>query len=374
MNMKVPETKLTKVIIVGPLPPPAGGMANQTQKLAELLTAQGLTVNIIVVNGCYRPAWVAKLKGIRAIFRLFFYLIALWRGIQRGALVHVMANSGWSWHLYAVPAIVIGRLKGCAVLLNYRGGYAADFFARSWSTVKLSLDLVQGVMVPSVFLQEVFASYQKKVHVVPNVLDTKLFCQGPRIFAQDGLHLVITRNLEAIYGVATVLEAFAIVCRQHSRARLSIAGSGPERKALEQQVRNLALADNVTFTGRLCPEEMAALYQSADIMLNASTVDNTPNSIIESLACATLVVSTDVGGIPKLVKHQFDALLVPVNDSVAMARQILMLVDHQQLRNKLIKNGLNTVQKFDWHCVWQKLSRCYCQAQLDNQHKVSKYK
>ena len=94
-----------RVLLVGPLPPPAGGMANQTRQLAELLRAEGAQVEVVQVNAPYRPAWAERLKGVRALFRLLPYLLHLWRGCGRADVVHVMANSGWSWHLFAAPAV-----------------------------------------------------------------------------------------------------------------------------------------------------------------------------------------------------------------------------------------------------------------------------
>lgn len=63
--------------LVGPLPPPFGGMANQTRQLAELLRNEGLTVSLVQTNAEYRPRWVSNLPIIRAIFRLIPYLLAL---------------------------------------------------------------------------------------------------------------------------------------------------------------------------------------------------------------------------------------------------------------------------------------------------------
>ena len=52
--------------------------------------------------------------------------------IKSADVVHIMANSGWSWHLFAAPAIMIARLYNRPVVINYRGGYAQDFFDKSW--------------------------------------------------------------------------------------------------------------------------------------------------------------------------------------------------------------------------------------------------
>ncbi len=379
-------SKLNKVVIVGPLAPPAGGMANQTKKLSEFLQSEGLAVDIVRTNADYKPAFVGKLPIIRSFFRLALYKISLFKQLSSADVVHIMANSGWSWHLFAAPAIIIARLLNKPVVLNYRGGYAQTFFEKSWFWVNLTLKRVQAIVVPSVFLQEVFDDFGKTVQVVPNVLDQNLFFvpdsrrnsddasthHSGRISERhsgsilgrnpDAPHLIVTRNLEAIYDVATVINAFARIKKEFPRARLSIAGTGPEREDLERQVASFELGSSVTFTGRLAPGEMAELYQDADVMLNASTVDNTPNSIIESLACGTPVITTNAGGIPKLVTHQYDALLTDIGDDEKMAEQAIALLKNEEQKNKLVENGLSTIAKFYWPNVWLNLKACYDDA------------
>ncbi|MDX2367667.1 MAG: glycosyltransferase [Colwellia sp.] len=352
-------SKLNKVVIVGPLAPPAGGMANQTLKLAEFLRSEGLVVDIVRTNADYKPAFIGKLPVIRSFFRLVAYKLSLFKQLKSADVVHVMANSGWSWHLFAAPAIAIARILNKPVVLNYRGGYAQSFFEKSWFWVNLTLNRVQAIVVPSTFLQQVFKEFSKTAQVVPNVLDQHLFYPTkikPNINAP---HFIVTRNLEAIYDVATVINAFARIKKEFPQAHLSIAGTGPELISLEKQVINLKLEKSIVFTGRLSAEQMAQLYQNANVMLNASTVDNTPNSIIESLACGTPVVTTNAGGISKLVTHQHDALLIEIGDDKNMAEQAISLLKNEEQRVALIDNGLNTITKFYWPNVWLNLKACY---------------
>lgn len=359
-------SQFKKVSIVGPLAPPAGGMANQTKKLAEFLRSENITVEVIRTNPDYKPEIIGKVPVIRALFRLISYKITLLKRLKNTDVIHIMANSGWSWHLFAAPAIVIGRLYNKPVILNYRGGYAADFFNKSWRWVNLTLRKTQAIVVPSIFLEEVFERFGEKAIVIPNVLDRTLFFPSDKLNESDAPQLIVTRNLEAIYDVATAIKAFAIVKQEYPKARLSIAGTGPEQNALSGLINELGLGKEVVFTGRLASFQMAELYQQADIMLNASTVDNTPNSIIESLACGTPVVTTNAGGIPKLVKHQHDALLVNISDHQAMAEQALRLIKEPEFKGSLIKQGLETIEKFYWPNVWQKLKACYDHSVINN--------
>src|SRR5881392_1970881 len=91
-----------KVCIVGPLPPPSGGMANQCEQLARLLRAAGVVAEVVQTNVSYRPSWVGQLRYVRETFRLLPYLVDLWHKIGRAEVVHVFANSGWAWHLVAM--------------------------------------------------------------------------------------------------------------------------------------------------------------------------------------------------------------------------------------------------------------------------------
>ena len=353
--------------LVGPIPPPAGGMANQTRQLKQLLEQDGVKVTMVAVNAPYRPAIIGKIPGLRAVFRLIPYLVSLYRSIGKAQVVHVMANSGWSWHLFAAPAIAIAKLRKTPVIINYRGGHAETFFAKSWRSVHFTLRHASAVLVPSTFLQDVFARYQQSSAIVPNILNHKVFYPAttPRAMSDKSIaapHCIVTRNLEGIYDIASAINAFHLLWQQLPQAKLTIAGTGPLLAQLQQQVEKLRLTDAVTFAGRLSAEQMAQLYRSADIMLNSSLVDNSPNSVIEAMACAVPVVSTSVGGIPKLVTHGKDALLTPAGDVRQMCDYMLQILEQPQLRQQLVDNALQNSQRFHWQAVRQQLLQHYREA------------
>ncbi len=355
-----------KMAMVGPLPPPSGGMANQTRQLATLLAQEGVEVEVVQVNAPYRPGWIASLRGIRALFRLFPYMVQLWQVAGRVQLIHIMANSGWAWHLYAAPAIVIGKLRSVPIVVNYRGGNAGEFFQRSFFWVAPTIKLADRLIVPSGFLQQIFAGFGLTTDVVPNIIDLALFVpdlarKTPRASKP---HIIVTRNLEAIYDIGTALRALAIVKKTWNGVRMTIAGSGPEQSALMELAQVLDIKENIVFTGRLDNEHMAEVYQQADLFVNPSLVDNMPISILEALASGVPVVTTDVGGIPFLVEHERTALLVSPGDSQAMAKALLELLGDREKANRLASAGREDVQRYNWQSVRGRLFDVYSKLVL----------
>ena len=351
--------------LIGPLPPPSGGMANQTRQLAGLLRTAGADVSVIQVNAPYRPAWAGRLPGIRALFRLLPYLWQLWKVAGKVRLFHVMANSGWSWHLFAAPAIWIGWLRGVRVIVNYRGGEAEEFFSRSFRWIRPSLKKVTRVIVPSGFLADVFNRRGVATVIVPNIVNTERFSAGdrhPDTVKGASPTLLVTRNLEPLYDIDTALHVLQKVRSIFPDANMIICGSGPERDRLEALAQTLEIDSAIIFTGRVENEKIAGLYQSADVMVNTSLADNMPNSILEALASGVPVVSTDVGGVPYLVQHEKTALLVPVRDADAMAEAVIKVLETPELAAHLVTSGLAEIQQYTWPNVREGLQSVYSEA------------
>jgi glycosyltransferase involved in cell wall biosynthesis len=346
-----PPERLPALCLVGPLPPPSGGMANQCEQLARLLAAEGMAVEVVRNNADYRPRWAARLPGLRALFRLLPYLAALWRAARRAQAMHVMANSGWAWHLFAAPAIWIARYRGVPVIVNYRGGHLAAFLDRAPFQVLPTLRMAAALVTPSGFLQRVFAQHGLRAAIVPNIVDLSRFQFRPPRPAVASPHLVVTRNLEPIYDIPTAVRAFAEVRRIHPDARLTVAGTGPELTRLRALADELGLAGCVAFTGRIDNADIPDLYETADCMLNPSTVDNMPISLLEAFASGVPVVSTNAGGIPDIATDGHDALLVPVGDARRMAEAALRVLAEPALAERLSAAARTTVAAFAWPAV-----------------------
>ncbi|HEX4900850.1 MAG TPA: glycosyltransferase family 4 protein, partial [Pyrinomonadaceae bacterium] len=166
-----------------------------------------------------------------------------------------------------------------------------------------------------------------------------------------------SRLLEPLYNVGCVLRAFQVIQRRYPKARLTVAADGWMRGELEDLARSLELRDT-KFIGRVLFEEMPAMYDSADIYLTATNLDNMPSSITESMASGLPVVTTDAGGIPYIVTHEQTCLMVSCNDHEAMAAAALRLLEDPDLAIRIGKQARDAARKFTWPAVrdeWVKL-------------------
>lgn len=349
--------------LVGPLPPPAGGMANQAALLRDRWRGEGIRLEVVRTNAPYRPAWIARLRVIRAAFRLLPYLTGLWRAAGRCDVFHVLANSGWSWFLFAWPALLIGRMRGISVVINYRGGEADAFLSRWGRLVIPSLNRAAAVIVPSGYLQQVFRRYGIRCSVIPNVVEPEQFAwRRPSAYVPSAPRLLVARNLERIYGVDLALLAFRKVLEQFPDAMLEVAGTGAQHHELLDYAERLGIARHVHFLGALDRAEIAARYAQADVLLNASRVDNMPNALLEALASGLPVVSSDAGGIPYMVQHDDTALLVPVESPDALAAAAVRVLSDRSLAQALAERGRRTVEACSWGRVRGQWRDAYLRA------------
>jgi len=359
MNAPIPEPILPTVAakavpalcIVGPLPPPSGGMANQCEQLVRLLRQEGVAVELVRNNAPYKPDWAGRIPVLRALFRLIPYLAGLWSAAGRVRVMHILANSGWAWHLFAAPAVWIGRARGVKVIVNYRGGNADTFFASAPRHVRATLRMASERVTPSGFLQRVFARYGLEAAIVPNIIDLSRFSPAPVRDFGNAPHLIVTRNLEPIYDIPTAVRAFARIRQVLPGARLTVAGTGPELGRLQALTRELGIEAAVHFAGRIDNADIPALYASADCMLNPSTVDNMPISILEAFASGVPVISTDAGGIPDMVEDGVSASLVPIGDAERMAAEALRVLAEPACAASMRAAGIEAAVRYAWPTV-----------------------
>ncbi len=317
-----------RVLIVGPSLRYLGGQAVQAERLLRgLRTIDGLAVEYLVVDPVLPAplAWMQRIKLVRTVVTSLAYGWSLLRRVPHADTVHVFSASYWSFLLAPAPAILVGRMFGKRVLLNYHSGEADDHLTRWGWHAKPLIRLADEVIVPSAFLVEVFARHGIPATAIANHLDVarmqvrERLTLHPRFFSN--------RNFESHYNVGAIIDAFKVVQATHPQATLVVAGNGALRPSLEAQVQSLGLR-NVRFTGPVPPDDMPALYADADVYVNASLIDNMPLSLLEAYASCLPVITSDAGGIPWIAQNGETAMVVPAGNTNAIASGMLDVLAH----------------------------------------------
>ena len=336
-----------RVAVVAPSLRILGGQAVQAQRLLDAWRGDpDIEAWLVPVNPVPRAPFdrLLRIKFVRTLVTQLIYYPRLFRELRQADVVHVFSASYTSFLLAPLPAILIAKLYGKPVILNYRSGEAPDHLRRS-AIARWALRSVDLNVVPSSFLRDVFAAFGIPSRIVANVCDLSRFRYRERRPVRP--RLVSTRNFEPIYNVACTVRAFARVQAKYPDASMTLVGSGSEEAALRQQVRQLGLRD-VTFTGRVAQEEIHRFYADADIYVQTPSIDNMPASVIEAFASGLPVVATRVGGVPAILDDGVHGLLAPDDDADAVAAQIVTLLEDRSLAARVAAAARDSCRNYEW--------------------------
>ena len=300
-----------------------------------------------------------RIKYLRTIVTQLWYWPLLVRELRRADVVHAFSASYSSFLLAPLPAVIVAKLLGKPVVLNYHSGAAPDHLRRSAIARFVMRHLVDANVVPSMFLRSVLAAFNIDADVVPNTIDLRQFVYRSRNPLRP--RLLCTRNFEPLYNVSCVLRAFARIQAQHPDATLMLVGSGSQEAALRAEAATLQL-DNVTFAGCVAPSDIQLYYEGADIYIQSPSIDNMPLSVLEAFASGMPVVSTDVGGVTSILRNGTDGLLVPDNDDAAMAVQVSKLLADPSFARRLAGSAHHTLPAYEWSVVREGWLCTYRQA------------
>jgi glycosyltransferase involved in cell wall biosynthesis len=139
----------------------------------------------------------------------------------------------------------------------------------------------------------------------------------------EPLVVLNVKRLHELAGQRFLIDAFAKATRGRNDVRLIICGTGPLRKALEQQARDTGVGSRVTFTGLISNDEVARYAAVADLFVLPSLLEALPTVAVEALASGTPVVSADhPGGVELHELFGDDVLVVPRGNVDVLARAI----------------------------------------------------
>lgn len=204
-----------------------------------------------------------------------------------------------------------------------------------------------------------------KVAVIPMGVDLEEWHRDLQLASADDLPdgvvsptILFVGRLAAKKGIADLLAAMQLEPLSAIDPCLVIAGSGPQREPLEQQVRDAGLDDRVFFPGFVSGVEKAAYFRTADVVALPSVVtedgdaEGLPVVLLESLAAGNVIVASDASNAGELIKSGEQGFIVPERDPHALASSLAgaLTLSPERLRT-LRRNARRTARDFAWPVI-----------------------
>ena len=356
-----------------------GGVPDHAWMLARALASRGIGVHLLTtrleggppvvseggVTVRYLPGtrpdsyeggwWSQSAASVRAL-----------HDTERYDLLHCQSSSGYSvvntglHRRLRLPALVSQHGTDYDELVTrWRSGFSASPVVSAKNTVALGIVLARflrrdrpylrradGVIATSEeqyrLIARVYGIPPARLHKVYNGMDLAAFTPGPpapdvraRHGIAPGAALVLcVARLIRDKGVQNAIAAMPAVAGRVPGCRLLVVGDGPYRGELER----LAAAKRapVVFAGEMDLARLPDYFRSCDLFVNATNQQNGYDlTMVEAMACARPVVSTDIGSTPTLIADGIDGALVPLRDLRALAGAVSGLLLDPARRREL---------------------------------------
>lgn len=357
------RSRRPRVLFVGPLPPPMGGVGLMIEMLVNSSLARDHELRVVNISkGVLRCAtekrtWRTIPYFIRDAAAMLGALVAFRPDV---VIVHASATVSFlrDWVFMAMA-----RLCGRRVICHYHGTCHRHFpspHTRSGRTAgRLLMGAAHRVIALGPTYRDTFARAWRRDDIVwaPNVTDVGLYREAaasaaPTPWLAPGERgLLFVGRLSRPKGIWDLFDAIPAVLAGHPEARFLLCGvaeTEAQEPVLRAEVARRGYAERVTFLGPLHGLEKARVWVSASVFVSPSRAEAFPLVIPETMAAGVPMVVTAVGAIPDFVKDGEDGFLVPPRDPAALAAAVNRLLDDEPLRRRMAEHVLQRARdEFD---------------------------
>jgi len=371
-------------------PPQTGGVATYLEDLRRCLSQRGHKVYVLKPGECHaitpsqenpgecvyefalRSLWSPH-RPIRGLIAFFVFLLpTLWRltvFLKRHQIEVVSLEYPVAWMAYFfivrlwTPIKITVGFHGSDVLAlheNYR--------YEQW-LVKYMIRRVDWVLAHSSSLlsyaEQLVQKHSDNWSYIPYGVECarlrgQAAAGGRARLAQSARYALTVAKLYPRKGIDVLLESISKLGTRTQDLCFAIAGDGPEEQVLQQRARDLGIEERVVFLGEIENKDIPALLKECEFFVLPSRSEPFGIVFLEAMTFGKAIVATNVGGIPEFVVDGFNGLLVPSEDSDALAETIELCIENQDTRERLGRNGLSVVEtQYDYDALILRYERLY---------------
>lgn len=205
-------------------------------------------------------------------------------------------------------------------------------------------------VAPSGYLKKVYEDYGYcNVIYIPNALEMEYYNYKSRVnfFPK----IIWVRAFASIYNPKMAIKVMARIKDKYPAAELTMVGPDKDGSLKITKEYAIQLGVDVDFKGKLTRDQWLDLASNFDFFINTTHFDNTPVSVMEAMAIGLPIISTNVGGIPYMLTHNHDAILVNDDNDEQMAAAILNLLSDNYKASMLASHARQMIEQKDWEKV-----------------------
>ncbi len=291
--------------------------------------------------------------GLRSfVWHLFYFAEAvyLWRRLRRMEVSHLHVHFAMACATVAMLASYLGDLT---YSMTVHG--PTVFYDRNRYLLREKVHSASGVVCISDFCRSQVMALSRprdwaKLSVVHCGVDPSVYVPQPRSRPErsDSVRLLNVARLSPVKAHAILLNAIAQLKQEGCNVECTIVGDGPERAHLESLCSTLELQDRVTFAGSVDQDAIQRFYDRADIFVLPSFAEGVPVVLMEAMAKELPVITCRIMGIPELVDHGINGLLLSPGRCEHLAEAIAQLANDVEMRTAMGRNGRQKIlREFD---------------------------
>ena len=361
------------LIVTGIFPPDIGGPASYVPAIAEALKERGHSLQIITLSDsvCQQDDIYSfpVVRITRSSFRPNRVLKTVLKIIELGRNADLLFVHG-----LAFEAVLANFIIKKPFVQKIVGDLAWER-ARTFEGIKETLDVFQDkkygirietvkrlrkywvkkssmIITPSSYLKKIVLGWgvnSEKIKVIYNAVD-------PGGAGEDSVSdelITFSLSKKKIVSVGRLVswkgfEGLIHVVADIPDVCLIIIGEGPQRGDLEKLIKEKNLNEKVKLMGARPRDEVFSCLKSSDLFVLNSSYEGLPHIVLEAMSVFVPVIATDTGGTGELVENEYNGLLVQPGDREGLKNSINRLIHDNRLQKKLVKNGEETVGKFNW--------------------------
>jgi glycosyltransferase involved in cell wall biosynthesis len=176
---------------------------------------------------------------------------------------------------------------------------------------------------------------------------------------EDEKIIIFVGTLRPVKGIKYLIKAMKIIRQKNEDARLMLIGDGEERAYLENLVKELNLKNYVKFIEKVQNENVPEYMVTSDVFVLPSLSESFGIVNLEAMASGLPIVTTKVGGLPEVVKDGENGFLVEPKNPEQIAEKALLILEDDELRERISRNNKEEVREYSWESVVERLEEIY---------------